>query len=153
MGDDKSPCAYGLWTNGLDMFFLHKEVQRFGAEFEPRADWPQAEASIGSRDVASHARLRRAEPERLRMAFRRCHNFIHGNEGMPKDAAFWQFLYLLFAKMHDEQVSDRPAASGASTPGLASPSIPIARRQSAPGSRTCSARSSAAIRCSGTPMS
>lgn len=108
MGDDKSPCAYGLWTNGLDMFFLHKEVQRFGAEFEPRADWPQADASIGSRDVASHARLRRAEPERLRMAFRRCHNFIHGNEGMPKDAAFWQFLYLLFAKMHDEQVSDRP---------------------------------------------
>ena len=37
------------------------------------------------------------------MAFRRCHNFIHGNEGMPKDAAFWQFLYLIFAKMHDER--------------------------------------------------
>jgi hypothetical protein len=22
---------------------------------------------------------------------------------MPKDAAFWQFLYLIFAKMHDER--------------------------------------------------
>jgi type I restriction enzyme M protein len=108
MGDDKSPCRYGLWTNGLDMFFLHKENQRFGAEFEPRADWPQADVTVGSRDVASHARLRRAEPERLRMAFHRCHRYIHGNEGMPKDAAFWQFLYLLFAKMHDEQVSERP---------------------------------------------
>lgn len=108
MGDDKSPCKYGLWTNGLDMFFLHKENQRFGAEFEPRADWPLADVSVGSRDVASHARLRRAEPERLRMAFHRCHRYIHGNEGMPKDAAFWQFLYLLFAKMHDEQVSERP---------------------------------------------
>lgn len=107
MGDNYSACKYGLWTNGLDMFFLHKEVQRFGAEFEPRADWPQADATVGSRDVASHARLRRADPERLRMAFRRCHNYIHGNEGMPKDAAFWQFLYLLFAKMHDEKVSDR----------------------------------------------
>ena len=43
----------------------------------------------------------------LKTAFRRCHNYIHGNEGMPKDAAFWQFLYLLFAKMHDERVSLR----------------------------------------------
>ena len=39
----------------------------------------------------------------LRTAFRRCHNFIHGNEGMPKDAAFWQFLYLIFCKMYDER--------------------------------------------------
>jgi type I restriction enzyme M protein len=39
----------------------------------------------------------------LRTAFRRYHNFIHGNEGMPKDAACWQFLYLIFAKMHDER--------------------------------------------------
>ena len=39
----------------------------------------------------------------LKTAFRRCHNFIHGNEGMPKDAAFWQFLYLIFCKMYDER--------------------------------------------------
>ena len=43
----------------------------------------------------------------LKTAFRRCHNYIHGNEGMPKDAAFWQFLYLLFAKMYDERESLR----------------------------------------------
>lgn len=48
-------------------------------------------------------RLRRADPVMLRTAFRRCHNYIHGNEGMPKDAAFWQFLYLIFCKMYDEQ--------------------------------------------------
>ncbi|CAK0762265.1 type I restriction enzyme M protein [Gammaproteobacteria bacterium] len=41
----------------------------------------------------------------LRIAVRRCHNNIHGNEGMPKDAAFWQFLYLIFCKMYDEQRS------------------------------------------------
>jgi type I restriction enzyme M protein len=95
-------CQYGLWTNGLDMFFLRKEITRFDTLFEPRADWPLAEESQGSRSVVSDARLRRADPEMLRMAFRRCHNFIHGNEGMPKDAAFWQFLYLIFAK-HDER--------------------------------------------------
>lgn len=96
-------CQYGMWTNGLDLFFLLKEEQRFGPVFEPRADWPLADESQGSRSVASDAKLRRAEPEMLRLAFRRCHNFIHGNEGMPKDAAFWQFLYLIFTKMHDEQ--------------------------------------------------
>ena len=53
--------------------------------------------------MLSRARVRRADPEMLRTAFRRCHNFIHGNEGMPKDAAFWQFLYLIFCKMYDER--------------------------------------------------
>jgi type I restriction enzyme M protein len=96
-------CQYGLWTNGLDFFFLRKENARFGPVFEPRADWPLADESQESRSVVSDARLRRADPEMLRTAFRRCHNFIHGNEGMPKDAAFWQFLYLIFAKMHDER--------------------------------------------------
>ena len=94
-------CQFGLWTNGIDFFFLRKEITRFSLDFEPRADWPLAEESQGSRSVVSDARLRRADPEMLRTAFRRCHNFIHGNEGMPKDAAFWQFLYLIFAKMHD----------------------------------------------------
>jgi type I restriction enzyme M protein len=106
MGYDTVPqVEYGLWTNGLDFFFLHKEVHRFGVKYEPRASWPPADESIGSRTVASAARLRRGEPGMLKTTFRRCHNYIHGNEGMPKDAAFWQFLYLLFAKMHDERVS------------------------------------------------
>jgi type I restriction enzyme M protein len=106
MGYDTTPqVEYGLWTNGLDFFFLHKEAHRFGVNYEARATWPPADESIGSRTVASAARLRRGEAGMLKTAFRRCHNYIHGNEGMPKDAAFWQFLYLLFAKMHDERVS------------------------------------------------
>ena len=47
--------------------------------------------------------VRPGDENALRRAFQRCHNFIHGNEGMPKDAAFWQFLYLIFAKMYDER--------------------------------------------------
>jgi type I restriction enzyme M protein len=94
---------YGLWTNGLEFFFFEVQRTRFDVKFRPIGDWPMADDSIGTRDVASHAKLRRADPEMLRTAFRRCHNFIHGNEGMPKDAAFWQFLYLIFAKMHDER--------------------------------------------------
>ncbi|MFD2796408.1 restriction endonuclease subunit M [Promicromonospora vindobonensis] len=93
-----------LWTDNLDFFFLHKNVTRFGATYEARTDWPQADGTVGSRNVVSHQRLRRAEPEMLKVTFRRCHNYIHGNFGMAKDRAFWQFLYLLFAKMYDERV-------------------------------------------------
>lgn len=97
-------CQYGLWTNGLEFFFLKRKASRFQVDVEPIGDWPPADESIGSREVFSHAQTRRADPEMLRIAFRRCHNFIHGNEGMPKDAAFWQFLYLIFCKMYDERV-------------------------------------------------
>lgn len=103
--EDRPQCADGMWTDGVDFFFLKKVVGDFGADFEDRSDWEVADGTPGSRTVASHQRLRQADPEMLKIAFRRCHNYIHGNEGMPKDAAFWQFLYLLFAKMYDERVS------------------------------------------------
>lgn len=96
-------CRFGLWTNGLDFFFFEKEVTRFDVKFRPLGDWPMGDESLGSRTVASNAQLRRADRDMLLTAFRRCHNYIHGNEGMPKDAAFWQFLYLIFAKLHDER--------------------------------------------------
>src|SRR6202158_691665 len=96
-------CIWGLWTNGIERFFLKKVPRRFEVRFEPCGDWPMADESLGTPDVLSDAYLRRASEESLRRAFQRCHNFIHGNEGMPKDAAFWQFLYLIFAKMYDER--------------------------------------------------
>jgi type I restriction enzyme M protein len=93
---------YGLWTNGLEFFFLEKEQRRFEIKCNPIGDWPMAEESLGTKEVLSDAHTRVADNEMLKITFRRCHNFIHGNEGMPKDAAFWQFLYLIFCKMHDE---------------------------------------------------
>lgn len=100
---EAADCRFGLWTNGLEFFFFEKQVTRFDVKFKPLGDWPMGDESLGSRTVASNAQLRRADREMLLTAFRRCHNYIHGNEGMPKDAAFWQFLYLIFAKMHDER--------------------------------------------------
>lgn len=107
--EETANCRWGLWTNGLDFFFFEKERTRFDTKFHPRGDWPMADGTLGSRTVASAAQLRRADRDMLLTAFRRCHNYIHGNEGMPKDAAFWQFLYLIFAKLHDERrPKDRP---------------------------------------------
>ena len=93
---------YGLWTNSLEFFFVEKEQTRFETRCNPIGDWPMADESIGTMDVASQASFRVADGEMLKLTFRRCHNYIHGNEGMPKDAAFWQFLYIIFCKMHDE---------------------------------------------------
>jgi type I restriction enzyme M protein len=101
---DTETVRYGLWTNGLDFFFLEKEKKRFQTECNPIGDWPMAEESVGTKDVVSDAHTRVADTEMLKVTFRRCHNFIHGNEGMPKDAAFWQFLYIIFCKMHDENL-------------------------------------------------
>jgi type I restriction enzyme M protein len=95
-------CLWGLWTNGIEQFFVKKEKTRFEDRFEPQGDWPLGDESAGTPDVHGDNYLRKATEETLRAAFRRCHNFIHGNEGMPKDAAFWQFLYLIFCKMYDE---------------------------------------------------
>lgn len=95
---------YGLWTNGLEFFFLEKEQKRFETKCNPIGDWPMAEESAGTKEVVSDAHTRVADSEMLKITFRRCHNYIHGNEGMPKDAAFWQFLYLIFCKMHDENL-------------------------------------------------
>ncbi|MBX6383141.1 MAG: N-6 DNA methylase, partial [Microbispora sp.] len=107
--EDTPKLRYGMWTNGVDQFFLYKSTSRFGATFEQLPYWPVADESDEELSGArpSVGRFRLGEAGALKTAFRRCHNYIHGNEGMPKDAAFWQFLYLLFAKMHDEKVSRR----------------------------------------------
>ena len=116
LGTEATPqVQYGMWTNGIDFFFLHKTTTKFSAKFEPQASWPLADESVRPDTVASVGRLRRGEAGMLKTAFRRCHNYIHGNEGMPKDAAFWQFLYLLFAKMHDEREACVPGGSQSST--------------------------------------
>jgi Type I restriction-modification system methyltransferase subunit len=104
---DIDAIQYGLWTNGLEFFFVEKEQKRFETKCNPIGDWPMAEESVGTKEVISDAHTRIADNEMLKITFRRCHNYIHGNEGMPKDAAFWQFLYLIFCKMHDENLRSK----------------------------------------------
>lgn len=103
--EELDSCEYGLWTNGLEFFYLRKRAKRFETAFEPIGDWPPIGDTELTLDTPTQIVSRRADPDMLRIAFRRCHNFIHGNEGMPKDAAFWQFLYLIFCKIHDELTS------------------------------------------------
>jgi type I restriction enzyme M protein len=96
-------CEYGLWTNKLDIFYFQKKQTRFDVQLESITDWPIAGESDNATGPTSSGSLYKADKEMLRVAFRRCHNYIHGNEGMPKDAAFRQFLYLIFCKMYNEE--------------------------------------------------
>ena len=129
LGDERTPgIRYGLWTNNLELFFLEKTVERFGPRYTSIADWPLIGEDV-SRSVVSHQRLRNADAGMLKAAFRRCHNYIHGNEGMPKDAAFWQFLYLLFAKMYDERESLERGRSPRFFAGLREPFTPDGQRE------------------------
>ncbi|MGI9059117.1 MAG: methylation-associated defense system DNA methyltransferase MAD2 [Ktedonobacteraceae bacterium] len=96
-------CEYGLWTNKLDIFYFKKVQTRFDVRLETITDWPLSRGSENPNGPTSSGSFYKADKEMLRVAFRRCHNFIHGNEGMPKDTAFRQFLYLIFCKMYNEE--------------------------------------------------
>lgn len=101
-------CRYGMWTDDKDLYFVRKDDDSslFETKYRPMLNWPRGDATSfdAQGDASSLAIMRRADERMLRFAFRRCHNYIHGNEGLPKDAAFWQFLYVLFAKLHDERL-------------------------------------------------
>jgi type I restriction enzyme M protein len=101
-------CQYGMWTDDKDLYFIRRDEDSslFETKYRPLLNWPRGDATSfdAQGDASSLAIVRRADERMLRFAFRRCHNYIHGNEGLPKDAAFWQFLYVLFAKLHDERL-------------------------------------------------
>jgi type I restriction enzyme M protein len=44
----------------------------------------------------------------LLYAFKRCHDYIHANQGGSKEQIFWEFLKILFAKIEDETHGGRP---------------------------------------------
>ena len=54
---------YGLWTNGLEFFFVEKEQKRFETKCNPIGDWPMAEESVGTKEVISDAHTRIADNE------------------------------------------------------------------------------------------
>ena len=99
-------CVYGMWTDDKDLYFIHRDPDRWEDQYLPLANWPRGDATLfdARGNISSLGIMRSADETMLRFAFRRCHDFIHGNEGLPKDAAFWQFLYVLFAKLHDEKL-------------------------------------------------
>jgi type I restriction enzyme M protein len=97
---------YGMWTNGLERF-CYRKVQRGGRiEFDEIPDIPSFGQSEDEAERPRFDQLKPATSDALLFAFRRCHNYIAGNQGLQKPEAFWELLKLIFCKIYDERSSD-----------------------------------------------
>jgi type I restriction enzyme M protein len=94
---------YGLWTNGDDRFVFAKRVKDGTTEFEQIVDIPTYGQSEADAQLPKRKDLMPATADNLLFAFKRCHNYIAGSEGMQKPEAFWELLKLIFCKIEDER--------------------------------------------------
>ena len=96
-------CEFGLWTNGLTYQFLQKSQDDFGnIEYEDLSDFPGEGQTIEDLDRSDKMIARTPANDSLIRVFKRCHDYIYGNEGMKK-TAFWELLNLIFCKIYDEK--------------------------------------------------
>ena len=97
--------VYGMWTNGLERFCFRKVDVKGHFRFEDIPDIPGYGKSSEEAERPHFDQLKPASSDALLFAFRRCHNYIAGNQGLQKPQAFWELLKLIFCKIHDERES------------------------------------------------
>ena len=97
-------CEFGVWTNGNDLHYLQCERDEFGqAQTTDISDFPGAGQTMDDLEQqGERAHPRKPANDSLVKTFKRCHDYIYGNEGMKK-TAFWELLNLIFCKIYDEK--------------------------------------------------
>lgn len=97
-------CDFGLWTNGEDMQYMHCLTDDYGQiTVEDLSDFPAEGQTLDDLEKAGERGItRKPANESLVRTFKRCHDYIYGNEGMKK-TAFWELLNLIFTKLYDEK--------------------------------------------------
>lgn len=105
---DTPSAEYGCWTNGIELIYFQKRKTKFETDVFPVNDFPRYGEDATSIYTTDRRRLRAATGNNLLNAFKRCHDYIHANQGGSKEQIFWEFLKLLFAKIEDETLSGRP---------------------------------------------
>jgi type I restriction enzyme M protein len=97
---------YGMWTNGVERFCYRRVVRGGNVLIEDVPDLPEFGRGEEEADRPRFDQLKPATSDALLFAFRRCHNYIAGNQGLQKPQAFWELLKLIFCKIHDERHND-----------------------------------------------
>lgn len=97
---------YGMWTNGLERFCYRRVDTDGTVEFSEIPDIPGKGRTEDEVERPRFDQLKAASSDALLFAFRRCHNYIAGNQGLQKPEAFWELLKIIFCKIHDERSSD-----------------------------------------------
>jgi len=124
------PEIYGLWTNGSELAFRMRRFNRRSgaAELTELTDFPAPNETLEDLESAERRPLRVASGDSLLRAFKRCHDYLYGNQNMRGDKAFWQLLHLIFAKILDEQQSRRAFFVGATEGNTAEGQKRVAKR-------------------------
>jgi type I restriction enzyme M protein len=98
---------FGMWTNGQDRLCFRKTTSDASVhEFVEINDIPVKGKTLEDAERPSFESLKPAKSDALLFAFRRCHNYIAGNQGLQKPEAFWELLKIIFCKIADERASD-----------------------------------------------
>lgn len=118
------PEVFGIWTNGSDLAFRMRTYDRVGQpKYVELTDIPAPDETLQDLETAERRPLRIATGDSLLRTFKRCHDYIYGNQPAKSDKAFWQLLFLIFAKIYDEKQSRRSffvgATEGSSDKGMA----------------------------------
>ena len=101
--------AFGMWTNGLERVCYRVVVSKGARTFVEIPDLPVFGRDEREAERPRFDQLKPATSDALLFAFRRCHNYIAGNQGLQKPQAFWELLKLIFCKIHDERHNDEIA--------------------------------------------
>jgi len=79
------------------------------------SDLPEFGRGDEDEDRPRFNQLKPATSDTLLFGFRRCHNYVAGNQGLQKPQAFWELLKLIFCKIHDERHNDEVEFFAAAT--------------------------------------
>ena len=97
-------CRFGMWVGSELQVWERVVTPSGGYETVTVTDIPRFGSDAPVPPLFSD--LVPAEDE-LMSVFRRCHNYIYGNQGLQKEPAFNEFLKVIFCKVQDETTLER----------------------------------------------
>lgn len=95
-------CELGIWTNSKDRF-VYRKITNKKIIFEEIIDIPKFGKSLDEAEKPKLKDLIEATGDNLKFNFKRCHDYIAGNQGLQKPEAFWELLKIIFCKIYDER--------------------------------------------------
>lgn len=97
-------CEWGMWTNGKQKEVFRKYINDKGQiDFMDYNDIPSADGNLDDINRPKRNSLKNAYDDNLLFVFKTCHNHIHINDGLQKQAAFFELLKVIFCKIEDER--------------------------------------------------
>lgn len=102
-------CVWGMWTNGKQKEVFKKYIDENNKiAFMDYNDIPSADGNLNDINRPRRGTLKNAYDDNLLFVFKTCHNYIHVNDGLQKQPAFFELLKVIFCKIEDERNIPEP---------------------------------------------